>query len=335
MKASKESFVTRRAALAAVAAGLAGAGLPAWAADPAEANYPTRTIRLLTPTAVGSVTDLSSRLLAPHLAELLGQSVVVENVVGAGGVTGTRQLVRSPKDGYTIGMITNNHVINPNIYKDMQFDSLKDVQPIGNVGNTPLLLVTGPTGPIRELKDLLAAARQKPGALTFGSTGNGTVGHLAGVMLTTDAKIEMKHVPYKSAGQQFNDLMGGQIDMLFTGLATGAPQVEGGKLRALAVTSPTRSALLPNVPTLQELDLTNSNFAGWVLLVAPAGVPRPIIDKLNAALRTALARPDVQQTLTKAAVTITPSNPDQATRFLEAEMVRHAYLAKRGGAVLE
>jgi len=311
------------------------AGLSLLATVASAQNYPNKPIRLLVLTGTGSVSDLVARLLAPHLSKSMGQGVVVENIAAAGGVTGTQQLVRSPKDGYTLALLNNNHVINPSIYKDLPFDSLKDIQPISVIGSTPLVLVTHPGLPVKNLPELLSLARSKPGALTYGSAGNGTVLHLAGVLLVSEGQLDIRHIPYKATGQMATDVMSGQIDMVFLGVASAASQMEAGKLRAIGVTTTQRAELLPQVPTLAEQGLPNYNFDGWMALAGPAGMPRQIVDKLNTELKSALALKEVQESMAKMAVIVATSTPEQAEQFFRTELEKHTRLAKRGGATLD
>lgn len=308
------------------------------ATTPASAQstaYPNKTIRMIVPYPVSTVSDMVGRLVANHLSKSMGQSVVVENLPAAGGVAGTQQLVKSPKDGYTIAVLNNGHVINPSIFKDLGFDTLKDVEPITVLGSSPLVLVVNAALPAKDLKELLALAKSKNGQLTFGSMGNGTVVHLTGVMLNMEGNVDIKHIPYKTASQLLSDVVGGQIDMGFFGVATAAAQVEGGKVRAIGVTTRQRSILMPNVPTFMEEGLPNYLLDGWMAMVAPAGTPRPIIDRLNAEIKAAFAQKDVQEAMQKIGVTLAPSTPEQASQFLRTELDKHSLLAKRGGAKLD
>ncbi|WP_256856743.1 tripartite tricarboxylate transporter substrate binding protein [Variovorax sp. KK3] len=332
---ARPAVPSRRSVLAAALLGAAGVMLASAPFAVRADTYPSKPIRLLVPTGTGTVSDMVGRLLATHLSKTLGQGIVVENIPAAGGINGTQQLVRSAKDGYTIAVLNNNHVINPSIYKDIPYDSLKDIQPISVIGSTPLVLVTNPGVPAKTLGELLSLARSKPGQLTYGSAGNGTVLHLAGVLLTSEGKVDIKHVPYKASGQMTTDVMGGQIDMVFLGVASAAAQIESGKIRAIGVTTTQRSPLMPNVPTLAESGLPNYNFDGWMALVGPAGLPRPVLDKLNSELKTVLALPEVQESLTKMAVLVKPDTPEQATVFFKNELQKHTDLAKRGGATLD
>lgn len=314
---------------------LSGAVAAALARPSTAQSWPARPIRLLVPTGTGTVSDMVGRLLATHLARSLGQGVAVENIPAAGGVTGTQQLVRSAKDGYTLAILNNNHVINPSVYKDLPFDSIRDILPISTIGNTPLVLATNPLVPARDLRELLALARAKPGGMTYGSAGNGTVLHLAGVLLTSEGNVDIRHIPYKASGQMLTDAISGQVDMVFLGIASAIAQIEAGKLRAIGVTTTRRSPLMPNVPTLAEQGLTNYEFDGWMALAGPAGLPRAVVDRLNTELKASLALPEVQEALGKMAVMVSTSTPEQAGRFFQAELDKHGRLARRGGATLD
>ena len=323
---------SRRALVTAL---FCAAGLAAFAGPAAAQAYPAKPIRIVVPTGVVTVSDMVGRLLATHMAKSLGQGIVVENLPAAGGLTGTQQLVLAPKDGYTLAILNNNHVINPSVYKNIPYDTIKDVLPISTIGSTSLVLAVNPNLPAKDLKELLVLARSKPGGLTYGSAGNGTVLHLAGVLLTSEGQVDIKHVPYKASGQMMTDAIGGQIDMVFLGVASAAPQIEAGKLRAIGVTTKQRSPLLPNVPTLAEQGLANYNFDGWMALVGPAGLPRAVVDKLNAEVKATLALPEVREAMAKMAVMVATSTPEQANQFFVTELDKHTTLAKRGGATLD
>ena len=322
---------SRRALLATACA----ASLCAIATPVAAQAYPNMPIRIIVPAGTGTVSDMVARLLAIHMGKSMGQNMVVENIPAAGGITGTQQLVRAQKDGYTIAVLNNNHVINPSVYKDIPFDSIKDIQPISTIGSTPLVLVTNPAVPAKDLKELLALARSKSGVMTYGSAGNGTVLHLAGVLLTSEGQVDIKHIPYKASGQMVTDVLSGQIDMVFLGVASAAAQIDAGKLRAIGVTTTKRSPMRPDLPTLAEQGLPNYNFDGWMALAGPAGMPRPIIDKLNAELKAALATREVQESMAKIAVMLTTTTPEEGTQFFQRELDKHTLLAKRGGAKLD
>lgn len=306
------------------------------ATQPATAqDYPLRPIRVIVTSSPGSVGDTTLRILRAALEKSLGQALVVENIPGSGGISGTEKVARAPADGYTLGLISNNHVINAHIYRQVPYDSEKDFTPISVIGSTPVALVVHPGVAAASVGDLVALARARPGQLNYGSAGNGTVLHLAGVLFTSEAGVDVRHVPYKSLGQMTTDLLGGQIEMGFSGVATVAQHVKAGKLRALAVSTSVRSSVLPDVPTMAEAGLPGYRFEGWLALVAPARLPKPVADRLHAEVTSALAQKDVQEALRAQGVITSGSSPAAAQRFIRAEMDKHAQLVKRSGAVME
>lgn len=315
---------------AAAAATALAVGPAAWAQA-----FPNRPIRIIVPFGAGSSLDLLARLLAGPLGKSLGQPIVVENVTGAGGVAGTAQMVRAPRDGHTLALVNNSLVINPSIYKDMPYDTAHDIAPIAIVGNTPLVLVVSPKLPANNLHELIALARSRPGMLSYGSSGNGSVLHLAGVLLTSEAGVDIKHVPYKQSGQMLTDVASGTIDMAIYSIPAVLPQIQAGKMRALGVSTKEHSALLPNVPTLAESGLPGYDFGGWLALVAATGVPRPVIERLNAELKAALALKDVQEAMGRMDITPMDNGIGFAERFLGTELEKHADLVKRSGATLQ
>jgi tripartite-type tricarboxylate transporter receptor subunit TctC len=277
--------------------------------------------------------DTVARAIGPELAKTTGHSVFVDNIVGAGGVTGTGTIVRAPKDGLTLGMVSSNHVINPSIYKSIPFDSIKDITPISILGTVPLVLVVHPDVPAKNLKELVALAKTK--TLNYGSAGNGSVLHLAGELLSLEAGIKMQHVPYKGTGPLTTDLLGGQVDLAFISVTAAAPQIKSGKLRAIGVSTPKRSAALPDVPPLAEVGLPNYSFDAWIALMGPAGLPKPMVDKLYADTKAALATKTVEETLAQQGVAVIGSDPETARKFFQTELDKHTQLVKRSGAKLD
>lgn len=298
-------------------------------------EYPVRPIHLVVPSSAGNVADLVARTLAAPMAKALGQPVVVENIAGAGGITGTDKVVRSAKDGYTIALASNNHAINPSIFKSMPFDSLKDIAPISVVGTTPLVLVAHPSLPAKDVRELIALVKARPGQINYGSAGNGTVLHLAGVLLLSEAAIDITHVPYKGFAPMLSDLLGGQIQLAFAGVPSVAAHVRTGKLVALGISTPQRSAVLPDVPALAEAGLPGYSFDAWLALIGPAGLPAAVVERLHAAARTALATPEVQEVFAAQGLIAVGSAPDAAARFFRSELDKHAKLVKRSGATIE
>src|SRR5213080_5273257 len=253
-------------------------------------NYPTRAITLVIPFAPGGSTTIVGRVIADKMSELLGEKVVVDNRPGAGGTVGTRAVAKSEPDGYTLVLgYTGTLAIGPSLYKNAGYDPRKDFAPIGLIGNAPNSLVVHPSFPANTIAELIAYAKANPGKVNFGSAGAGTASHITGEYFAASAGIKLVHIPYKGTGPALTDLLGGHIPMAFAPIPASHPNVSAGKLRALAVTSITRSGLLPDVPTMIEAGLSGFDASLSYGLVAPAGTPRPIIDKLNKALRDALA----------------------------------------------
>ena len=316
----------RRAALALL---LAFGGL---ATAQAQSDKP---LRLIVPLAAGSTVDAVARAVAPGFGKATGHPIVVENIVGAGGIPGTAQVVKAPKDGLTLGMISSNHVINPGIYKTVPYDSLKDITPIAVLATVPLVLVVNPALPVANLKELLAYAKAHPGKLNYGSAGNGSTLHLAGELLVSETGIDMKHVPYRGTGPLVTDLIGGQVQLGFVSISQVGPQVKAGALRALAVSTPARSAALPDVPTVAEAGVPRYGFDAWIALIGPAGLPKAIVDADYAAVKAALASPEAQTAMAAQGLTILDKGPELAPAFFQSELSKHQKLVKQSGATLD
>jgi tripartite-type tricarboxylate transporter receptor subunit TctC len=297
--------------------------------------YPARPIRVILPLSPGSTGDVVARILSGPMGKALGQPLVIENLPGAGGVTGTQQLVRAPKDGYTIALITSNHVINASIYKSIPYDTLKDITPITVIGNSPLVLVVNPRVAAKTTQELIALAKARPGALNYGSAGNGSVLHLAGVLFATEAGIDIRHVPYKGTGPLVNDLLGGQIEMGILGLPSVVGQVKSGRLRAIAVTTAKRAAVMPEIPTLAESGLPNYNFEPWIAFIGPAGLPQAIVDRIYAETKAALASREVQDAFAAQGLVAVDSTPAHSVEFFQSELDKHTRLVKQSGAALD
>ena len=319
---------TRRAAIAAIAIALTAAGGFARA----QADKP---IRVVVPLSAGSTVDAVARAMSNQMAKVMGHPIVIENLAGAGGMTGTVQVVNAPKDGSTIGMISSNHVINPSIYKKVPFDSLNDITPITVIGTVPLVLVVNPSVPAKTTKELIDLMKAKPGTLNLGSAGNGSTLHLAGEMFGTEAGVDIKHIPYKGTGPLTSDLLGGQVEMGFISVTAAAPHVKAGKLRAIGVSTKQRSAILPDVPTLAESGLPNYSFDAWIAVVGPAGLPKPIVQKYYTDFKTVLAQKEVQDALAAQGITVINSTPEQAVPFFKSELDKHAALVKKSGATVD
>jgi tripartite-type tricarboxylate transporter receptor subunit TctC len=300
----------------------------------ADDAYPSKPIRLIVPFPPSGGTDVLSRGMAQAMSVDNKWTIVIENKPGAGGNIGLDFVAHAPADGYTIGMgQTANLAVNPALYSKMTFDPLKDFAPIMLVSSQPLILVVATGSPYKTLADLVAAAKKDPGKINMASPGNGTIGHVGGILFQQRAGITMTHVPYKGAGPAVADLMGGNVDCYFGNSQAVGGQVTGGRLRALAVTSPRRLASFPNVPTVAESGYPGFEAATWSGLVAPAGTAPAIIQKLNAAAAKALAGPAMQKQLADEGSTPLGGTPGQFATFLKTEhakwgaAVRDAHIA--------
>lgn len=294
-------------------------------------NYPTRPIRLVVPYAPGGSADIVARRISDEWAKAAGGNIFIENKAGAGGNIGVDAVAKSAPDGYTIGLQTVSLAINPSLFAKMPYDTLKDLAPIGMVAASQHVLVVNPKFAAKDTKELLALAKSNPGKYNYGSAGPGSTFHMAAELFKDVAKVDIMHVPYKGGGPALVDTMAGMVDMSFPVLSAAVPHVQSGKLRPIGVTGPKRSPLLPNVPTLQESGATGYNFETWFMVFAPANTPRPIIDKLNAALNKAISSPDLKDKLIKDGFDPLPSTPAQAQARLTQELPAWSKLIKERG----
>jgi len=262
--------------------------------------YPTRSITIIVPQTAGGGSDIVTRRIALKMAEVIGQSIVIDNRAGAGGNIGTVQAMQVKPDGYTILMSSNNHVINPALYRNAGFDPIKDFIPIGLLARGTLLLVAHPSFPINSVAELIAAAKKSPGSLFYASAGNGTVNHLSMSMIEQMANVTFTHVPYKGQAAAMTDVVGGQVPFTYTALASGIPYIESNRLKVLAVVNEERLPVLPDVPTMAEVGiagLRDFDVNGWFSVYAPKGVSTAFVQRLNAAVNQTLDRPDIRQRL--------------------------------------
>lgn len=318
---------SRRARLASLAGAVACA--VSFASAFAQ-SYPSRPIRVIVPTAAGSLTDVVARQVSGAMSRGMGQPFVVENIVGAAGIVATEAVVRAPNDGYTVGMVPSTHAILPALYK-LSYDPVKSVTPITMLGLAPLVLVVNPKIPAHTTQELIAFAKAKPDALVIGSPGVGTVVHLAAELLASSAGIKWLHVPYKGNAGFTTDLLGGQIDAGFLGGAAAVPLVRSGKLRAIAVSSLTRSSALPDVPTLAESGLPGYNVDVWIALIAPAGTPPAVVDRLRLEAQRALSEKSVQDYLKDQSVDIVSSTPAATLETFQKDVVKYGKIVKDPG----
>jgi len=320
--------------LAAAAAAIVLASTATLAAD----NYPSRPVRMIVSFSAGGPTDIVARVMSAKMSEILGQTFVVENRTGVGGNLGAEMAAKADPDGYTMLMATvSTNAINPGLYKHMPYDAVKDFAPLGRVGVTPTLLLVHPSMPATDVKSLVALIKANPGKYNYGSSGLGSILHLCGEEFKAMAGgLDITHVPYKGSAPMDTDLMGGQVTMAFDATPTAMPLAQSGKLRALGAGMLKRIAAMPDLPTLDEQGLKGFECYTWNAILAPAGTPRPIVDKLNAAINKALADPAVSSALEKAGITPTPgSTPETTADFVKAELAKWAPIIKASGAQVD
>lgn len=299
-------------------------------------SFPNRPITLVIPFAPGGSTSIVGRVIADKMSQLLGQGIVVDNRAGAGGTFGTKLVARSDPDGYTILLgYTGTLAIGPSLYKNAGYDPRKDFAPIGMIGNAPNSLVVHPSFPVATVAELIDFAKEHPGKVNFGSAGAGTVSHITGEYFARAAGIKLQHIPYKGTGPALTDLLGGHIPMAFAPIPAAHANVSAGLLRALAVTSSTRSSLLPEVPTMAEAGVPGFDASLYYGLVAPAGTPRPVIERLNEALQAALASDEVKKQLGLDGTEITPGTPEDYADFIDKDEKKWAELVKASGVEQE
>ncbi|MET0185655.1 MAG: tripartite tricarboxylate transporter substrate binding protein [Achromobacter sp.] len=301
----------------------------------AQAAFPDRPVRLIVPYAPGGSADIAARLVADAWAKALGQPLVIENRGGAGGNIGVDAVAKAAPDGYTIGLQTVSLAINPAIFKTMNFDTQKDLSPIGMVATSQHVLVVNPALPAQDVKGLVAAARANPGKLSYGSAGAGSTFHMSAELFKSMAGVDIMHVPYRGGGPALVDTMAGQVDMSFPVLSAAQQQVQGGKLRALGVTGPKRSPLMPDVPTIAEAGVEGYAFETWFMTFAPAGTPQPVIDKLNATLNAAIESPALARRMVEQGFDPLVGTPAEARTRLTQEMPVWAKLVKDRGITVE
>ena len=326
-------LLTRREAMAGGAGGLALLALPAIA----QAAYPSRTVKMIVPYPAGGTTDLLGRLVAEQLKTGLGATVVVENKPGAGTTLGAEHVARSEPDGYTLLMATSTTLaINKTLYKKLPYDPVKDFTPIALLAGVPFALIINPMLPAKTLTEFIAYAKSKPGELAYGSAGNGSPQHLGAEMLRSAAGIDIRHVPYRGSVPAMLDVIAGHIPFMIVDLQPALQQIREGKVRVLGVTTPRRVAAAPDIPTLAEAGLAGFELVAWQGVVAPAGVPRGIVDQLAAQIAKLVADPATRDKLTALSLEpLTGSTPDSFAAYIKTEVDRWALVVKNSGAEAE
>ena len=294
-----------------------------------------RPVKFILPVGVGSGVDTITRSAGPALTAALGHTVVVENQPGAGGIVGTSALVRAAPDGYTLSMLSNNHVIFPSVYKTLPFDPLADITPISMVGMTPFLLVANPKNiAANNLKELTAQLTREPGRYNYASSGNGTILHLAAEMYVQQAGVKARHIPYKGVGPMMADLIGGQVDFGVLSLPSVLPQLKSGALKALAACGGERMAALPDLATAREQGLADYEIGGWFAAAGPAKLPVADVRRIYDALGKAFNAPEVKQAMATQNNKILLMPPDQTAAYFRSEMAKYAVIVRGAGLEL-
>nr|WP_233202563.1 tripartite tricarboxylate transporter substrate binding protein [Limnohabitans sp. JirII-31] len=301
----------------------------------AQASFPTKPVTLVVTYPPGGGADAMARLIAPKMGEALGQAVIIENKPGAGGQIGASAVAKAAPDGYTLMLDASSFAANPALYPKLPYDSLKAFKPIGVVALFPNVVLVNANFPAKNVSELIATARKAKDAVSYASSGNGSAQHLAGALFESAAKVDMVHVPYKGGGPALNDVMGGQVPLFFGNLASTLQHVQSGKLRALAVTSAKRSAILPDVPTLAESGLTGAEIYEWNAVFAPANTPEPIVAKLVSAFQKSLEAPEVRARVAQLGGDIQKSSPDQAKAFIQQQVNLWSHVIKERGITTE
>ncbi len=316
--------------------GVMGGMMAVLAGGASAQTYPDRTITMVVPFAAGGSTDLVARILAQKLTEQMGQSVVVENRAGAGGNIGAASVAKAPADGYTVlyGTIST-HTLNPLMAKRSAYDPVKDFEPVALVGNIPNVLVVHPSVQAKTVQELIALAKAQPDKFSYASSGVATPLHLSGEMFNRMAGTKMAHVPYRGAGPAMNDLVGGQIPVMFDNLPSSAEFIKSGKIRALAVTTKQRVKQFPDLPTMDEQGLKGYETYSWQAFFMPAGTPKPVVARFNAELGKALQDPAIQKRLEDLTMTITFSSPEQLAAHVAEQLATWGPITKATGVQLD
>lgn len=298
--------------------------------------YPTRAIRIVVPFAPGGNVDLVARGIAPRLSESLGQQVIVDNRPGASGLVGAQLVAKSPPDGYTLLAVANTFAVAPSLVSNAGYDPLKDFAAVSLTCLVPQVLVVNPSLPVRSIKELVALAKTRPNELTYASAGTGGTGHMAGELFNRHVGVKMLHVPYKGNAQAIIDVISGNVAMMFDQVSTSVPHIKAGKLRGLAVTSKSRSPLLPDLPTIDQSGVPGFEDITFNGLVAPAGTPRQILTRLHAEISKAVRTPSLRDRFLELGVELTSSeSPENFQAYIKAEFDKKARLAREAGIKLE
>jgi tripartite-type tricarboxylate transporter receptor subunit TctC len=298
-------------------------------------NYPTKPVKIIVPFGPGGFTDVVARILGVKLSESLGQPVVIENKPGAGSMIGSDQVAKSAPDGHTLLIVSSTHVISPWIYKSLPYDPIKAFTPVTKLVDSPYVLLTNPKVPAKNVQEFIALAKSKPNDIHYASSGNGSAQHLIGGLFASMTKTQLKHVPYRSSSAAATDLVAGVVESSFAGVPNALAQVPNGRLNALAVTSAKRIPQLPNVPTMQEAGVPGYDATIWLAMLAPAGTPASIVNRLNSDIAKIMSSPETQKAMYEAGVEVSLSTPAALSQLMVSELDKWGKVAKEAGITLE
>jgi len=308
---------------------------PVLSSPTAAQDYPSRPVRIIVPFGAGGPADVFARVLAQHLSDAFKQSFVVEDRPGAGSIIGTDAVAKSPPDGYTLLVMSNTHTTNESLIPNKPFQLMRDFVPIAPINYSDLIMVMHPSVPAKNLKEFVALAKSKPGQLNYASSGPGTPYHMAGELFKAMSGTDIVHVPHKASGEARNSVLGGHVQMMFDAISTMASNVRAGQVVALGTTGKKRSAIMPEVPTVDEAGVPGYEATIWIGLMAPAGTPKEIVDKLNAEIQKALAREDVIEAWVKQGAVPMLMTPDEFDKYLRADIDKWANIVKVSGATAQ
>jgi tripartite-type tricarboxylate transporter receptor subunit TctC len=317
-----------RTAATAALVSLAALAVPASAQ---EAPWPSKPVRIVVPFPPGGAADVFARLIAEQAGKSIGQPVVAENRPGAGGQIATDHVAKSAPDGHTMLIVTVGHAVNPSLYPKLPYDTLADLVPVARIADLPSVLVVNPEVPAKSVQELVALMKAKPGVLTYASSGNATTSHVAGAMLTAQAGVQALHVPYKGSAPAITDLIGGQVQWMIDPVLSSAQHVKAGRLRALAVSTPKRSSLVPDLPTIAESGLPGYDFAAWFVLLAPARTPPAIVERMHREVERILAMPETKARFVQLGAEPGSGTPAQVAAFLAGEVRRYEKVVRDAG----
>jgi tripartite-type tricarboxylate transporter receptor subunit TctC len=324
------TILPRVAALAAFVLAAVLPYAPAWPQD-----YPSKSVRIIVPFGAGGPADVFARVLAQHLSDTLKQTFVVEDRPGAGSIIGTDAVAKSAPDGYTLLVMSNTHTTNESLIPNKPFQLMRDFVPVAPINYSDLIMVMHPSVPAKNLKEFIALAKSKPGGLNYASSGPGTPYHMAGELFKAMSATDIVHVPHKASGEARNSVIGGHVHMMFDAITTMAPNVQANQVRALGTTGRKRSTVLPNMPTVDEAGVPGYEATIWLGVMAPAGTPKPIIDKLNAEIRKVLVRDDVKEAWAKQGAVPMLMAPQDFDKYLRADIEKWAHVVKVSGATAQ